>query len=306
MPADEARIEAFIEMLAAERGAAQNTLSAYARDLNGFATGLDGPLEAAGEEDIRRYLARLEREGRAASTSARRVSTLRQFFRFLYAEGVRGDDPSARIDSPRRARTLPKVLSEDEVERLLTAAQAQPGPEGKRLVALMEVLYATGLRVSELLTLPHPALTAERRYLLVRGKGGRERMVPLSEPAIAALADYEAVRGHFIAGRSATARWLFPSRSKAGHLTRQRFAQLVDALARAAGLDRAKVSPHTLRHAFASHLLSRGADLRAVQKMLGHADISTTQIYTHVLAERLRALVEEHHPLSREAGGRPR
>jgi integrase/recombinase XerD len=299
MAADELRIETFLEMLAAERGAARNTLAAYRLDLEDFAAGLDGPLDAAGEEDIRRYLARLAAAGRSASTGARRVSALRQFFRFLYAEGLRGDDPSAAIDSPRRARPLPKLLSEDEVECLLAAARQVEGTEGRRLTALMEVLYATGLRVSELLTLPHPALAGGRRYLLVRGKGGRERVVPLSEPAIAALAEYEPVRASFLAGRTAGARWLFPSRSQAGHLTRQRFAQLLDGLALAAGLDPAKVSAHTLRHAFASHLLARGADLRAVQKMLGHADISTTQIYTHVLQERLRALVEEHHPLNR-------
>jgi integrase/recombinase XerD len=297
--ADQKWIEAFLEMLAAERGAALNTLAAYRRDLESFAAGLDGALQAASEEDIRRYLAQLAGAGRAASTSARRVSALRQFFRFLYAEGARADDPSARIDSPRRGRPLPKLLSEDEVERLLAAARQMEGPEGRRLVALMELLYATGLRVSELLSLPHPALSGERRYLVVRGKGGRERMVPLSEPSIQALGEYEAVRAHFVAGRPATARWLFPSRGKSGHLTRQRFAQLVDELAQAAGIPPTRVSPHTLRHAFASHLLARGADLRAVQKMLGHADISTTQIYTHVLQERLRALVEEHHPLAR-------
>jgi len=299
MATDAARIEAFIEMLAAERGAARNTLAAYRRDLQDFAGGLDGPLAAAGEEDIRRYLAKLARAGRAASTSARRVSALRQFFRFLYAEGVRTDDPSARIDSPRRSRPLPKVLSEDEVERLLAAARRVEGPEGLRLIALMEVLYATGLRVTELLSLPYPALTGERRYLVVCGKGGRERMVPLSEPSIQALVEYEAVRPHFAAARAGAAPWLFPSRSKSGHLTRQRFAQLVDVLAASAGIAPSRVSPHTLRHAFASHLLARGADLRAVQMMLGHADISTTQIYTHVLQERLRALVEEHHPLAR-------
>ena len=295
---DDRRIDAFLEMLAAERGAAGNTLAAYARDLADFASDLDGPPEAAGVEDIRRHLSRLAAEGRSAATAARHLSAIRQFFRFLYAEGVRGDDPSAGLDSPRRARPLPKVLSEDEVERLLAAAAAWPGPEGKRLQALMEILYATGLRVSELVSLPHPALGEGRSYLLVRGKGGRERMVPLSEPAIAALRAYEPLRAHFRKDSTA-GKWLFPSRGKSGHLTRQRFSQLLDRLAVAAAIDRRKVSPHTLRHAFASHLLSRGADLRAVQKMLGHADISTTQIYTHVLQERLKNLVEEHHPLNR-------
>ncbi|MDP6707221.1 MAG: site-specific tyrosine recombinase XerD [Alphaproteobacteria bacterium] len=292
------RIEAFIEMLAAERGAAANTLEAYGRDLSDFQAGLDGDIEAATTEDIRRYLARLAGEGRSAATAARRLSAIRQFFRFLYAEGLRLDDPSAGIDAPKRGRSLPRVLSEAEVEALLAAARAAPGPEGKRLTALMEVLYATGLRVSELVSLPFPILSPERAYIVVRGKGGRERMVPLSEPAIRALADYEAVREKFLK-REGDAKWLFPSRAKGGHLTRQRLSQLLDGLAIEAGIDPAKVSPHTLRHAFASHLLAHGADLRAVQQMLGHVDISTTQIYTHVLEERLRDLVERHHPLSR-------
>lgn len=292
------RIETFIEMLAAERGAAVNTLEAYARDLVDFAGGLDGDIEAATSEAIRGYLARLESDGKSAATAARRLSAIRQFFRFLHTEGLRIDDPSAGIDSPKRTRSLPRLLSEAEVERLLAAARATGGPEGKRLAAFMEVLYATGLRVSELVSLPFPILTPERSYIVVRGKGGRERMVPLSEPAIQALRDYEAVREKFLK-RPRDGRWLFPSRAKGGHLTRQRFAQLLDGLAVAAGIEPAKVSPHTLRHAFASHLLANGADLRAVQQMLGHADISTTQIYTHVLKERLRDLVEEHHPLAR-------
>lgn len=295
---DEYRIEAFVEMLAAERGAALNTLDAYRRDLADFAATLDGAIQTARDEDIRRYLAALAADGKSAATAARRLSAIRQFFRFLYAEGIRTDDPSAQIDAPRRQRPLPKVLSEDQVERLLHAATAAAGAEGKRLVALMEILYATGLRVSELVALPFPALSEGRNYMLVRGKGGRERLVPLSEPAIAALRAYEAVRDRFLK-RPGDAKWLFPSRSKGGHLTRQRFTQLLNGLAEAAGIGRNKVSPHTLRHAFATHLLSRGADLRAVQQMLGHADISTTQIYTHVLQERLKNLVEEHHPLNR-------
>ena len=291
-------IEGFIEMLSAERGAARNTLEAYRRDLADFATFLSSDISAAATEDIRRYLESLSERGMRASTAARRLSALRQFFRFLYAEGVRPDDPSAAIDSPRRARPLPKILSESEVDRLLVASRQAPAPEGLRLVALMEVLYATGLRVSELVALPHPTASPARPYLLVRGKGGRERVVPLSEPALDALRRYETVRGRFVR-RPADGKWLFPSRAKGGHLTRQRFSQLVKQLARQAGIDLQKASPHTLRHAFASHLLARGADLRAVQQMLGHADIATTQIYTHVLQERLRNLVEEHHPLAK-------
>ncbi|MDP6345300.1 MAG: site-specific tyrosine recombinase XerD [Alphaproteobacteria bacterium] len=290
-------VENFIEMLAAERGAAQNTLDSYRRDLAHFGKHLGRPIAEATPECIRDYLAELEARGMAPSTAARRLSALRQFFRFLHAEGLRDDDPSSAIDSPRRTRPLPKVLSQKEVDRLLKAARTYKGAEGVRLVALMELLYATGLRVSELLTLPHPAVQQGRTFIVVRGKGGRERMVPLSEAALKALENYDEVRARFVR-RPADAGWLFPSRSKGGHLTRQRFSQLVKELAQVAKIDATKVSPHTLRHAFASHLLANGADLRAVQQMLGHADISTTQIYTHVLQERLQELVEDHHPLA--------
>ncbi|MBT3333245.1 MAG: site-specific tyrosine recombinase XerD [Rhodospirillaceae bacterium] len=284
-------------MLAVERGAAQNTLDSYGRDLRHFTEFKGSAIAEAAADDIRSYLAYLEREGMAASTAARRLSALRQFYRFLNAEGMRADDPSSAIDSPRRVRPLPKVLTEVEVEQLLKAARTYKGAEGIRLVALMELLYATGLRVSELLMLPYPAIQAERAFVVVKGKGGRERMVPLSEPAIKALEQYDTVRSRFVR-RPADANWLFPSRSKGGHLTRQRFSQLVKELALEAQIDPAKVSPHSLRHAFASHLLANGADLRAVQQMLGHADISTTQIYTHILQERLQELVNNHHPLS--------
>ncbi len=289
--------EAFLEMLAAERGAALNTIEAYRRDLTAFAEHLGRDITAADKEDVRAYLAALAESGMATSTAARRLSALRQFFRFLLGEGVREDDPTSGIDGPRRGRALPKILSEEEVERLLEAARDYPGPEGVRFVALMEILYATGLRVSELVSLPYPSATPERPFLMIRGKGGRERMVPLSEPAREALVAYEAVRKHFMK-RADDHKWLFPSRAKGGHLTRQRFAQLISELATRAGVDRRRVSPHSLRHAFASHLLARGADLRSVQRMLGHADISTTQIYTHVLEDRLRDLVEQHHPLA--------
>ncbi len=284
-------------MLAAERGAAQNTLDSYGRDLRHFTKFKGSAIDQADADDIRGYLAYLEREGMAPSTAARRLSALRQFYRFLHAEGMRGDDPSSAIDSPRRARPLPKVLTEVEVEQLLKAAKTYKGAEGIRLVALMELLYATGLRVSELLMLPYPAVQSDRAFVVVKGKGGRERMVPLSEPALKALDRYDGVRARFVR-RPADAAWLFPSRSKGGHLTRQRFSQLVKDLARAAKIDASKVSPHSLRHAFASHLLENGADLRAVQQMLGHADISTTQIYTHILQERLQELVKSAHPLA--------
>ncbi len=241
----------------------------------------------------------------APGTSARRLSALRQFFRFLFAERFREDDPCCAIDSPRQGRPLPRYLSEEEVERLLAAAHRRGGGKGKRLAALMEVLYATGLRVSELVALPLSAMSRDGRMLIVNGKGGKERMVPLSEPATEAVAVYQRTREHFMpAGRrpDESSPWLFPSRSRAGHLTRNRFGQLLKGLAVDAGVDPAKVSPHVLRHSFASHLLAHGADLRSLQQMLGHADIATTQIYTHVLDERLKRLVNEAHPLATKKG----
>jgi len=230
-------------------------------------------------------------------TTARRLSALRQFHKFLFAEGVRPDDPTTQLDSPRLGRPLPKILDEAEVAMLIAAARRRDGAEGKRLICFVELLYATGLRVSELVALPLSRLR-EERFLLIAGKGGKERLVPLSVPARAALSEYAAVRGEFLA-EGAASRYLFPSRGAEGHLTRRRCGQLLKELAIEAGIDPARVSPHVLRHAFASHLLDHGADLRSVQQMLGHADIATTQIYTHVQGERLRALVETHHPLAR-------
>lgn len=304
------RIEAFLEMLAAERGAARNTLEAYRRDLEsygGFLAGRGSALETAGTDDIRAYLGRLARAGIAPRTAARRLSALRQFYRFLLSEGLRADDPSAAIDSPRQGRALPKILSEAEVGALLKKAHENEGPESLRLAALVELLYASGLRISELVGLRLAAAQRDQRLLIVQGKGGKERMVPLSPAARQSLSAYLAVRDHFLPTRGKGAKatrvaspWLFPSRGAEGHLTRHRVAQLLKDLAREAGLDAAKVSPHVLRHAFASHLLDHGADLRSLQKMLGHADISTTQIYTHVLSERLKWLVQHNHPL---AGG---
>lgn len=295
-------------MLVAERGAAANTVAAYARDLCDCASvvaGMGGrrsdapanALDEAGTADLRRYLDVLEGEGASPRTAARRLSALRQFYRFLHAEGLRADDPTAVLESPRRGRPLPKILSEDEVNRLLAAADEAEGVEGVRLRALVELCYATGMRVSELVGLPLAAVQRDPQVIVVRGKGDKERMVPISPGARAAVRDWLAVRAQAQAP-GADSPWLFPGR--AGRpLTRQRFFQLLKDLAVRAGLDARKVSPHVLRHAFATHLLNHDADLRSVQQMLGHADISTTQIYTHVLDERLRRLVTEHHPLAR-------
>lgn len=300
-PVSSRHIDAFLEMLLAERGAARNTIDAYRRDLEEFAELLAARRMAPEDADtpaLRDYLASLARAGRTASTSARKLSVLRQFYRFLFAEGVRGDDPAASIDSPRRGRPLPKVASEVEVDALIEAARRQTGAKGARLLALIETLYATGMRVSELVSLPYESVRRDPRYILVRGKGSKERIVPLNDPARAAITEYCAVRERFVK-RAGGSDYLFPSRGKSGHLTRRRFGQLMKELAALAGIEPARVSPHVLRHAFASHLLNRGADLRSVQQMLGHADISTTQIYTHVLDERLKSLVQEHHPLAR-------
>jgi integrase/recombinase XerD len=294
-------------MLAAEHGAAVNTIESYRRDLADFSAFVAKrgirPEDADGRA-LRDYLAKLAQAGMSAATSARRLSALRRFFRFLHGDGIRGDDPTTTLEGPRTARPLPKYLSEAEVEKLLAAARARKGPDGTRLVALLEVLYATGLRVSELVALPLSALPREGRMLIVRGKGGKERMVPLSEPAEAALAAWKAARkikaGGSRGGRDSP--WLFPSRGKGGHLTRARFQQLLKELAVEAGVAPRRVSPHVLRHSFASHMLAHGADLRALQQMLGHADIATTQIYTHVLEDRLKTLVAASHPLARRRG----
>lgn len=300
--ADARLIERFLEMLMAERGAAANTVDAYRRDLEHASTHLAGrraSFATATDSDLRGYLRALHRAGMAPTTSARRLSALRQFFGFLHGENLRADNPTTVLDAPKRARPLPKVLSEAEVERLFEAVARRDGPDAVRLACLLELLYGAGLRVSELVGLPYPPTEGDPRLLRVRGKGDKERIVPLHDAAIAALRAYEAVRSHFLPKGARTSRWLFPSRSKAGHLTRARFHQLLDAVAIEAGIDPARISPHVLRHAFATHLLAGGADLRAVQRMLGHADIATTQIYTHVLEDRLRQLVTAHHPLAK-------
>ena len=316
-PSDGNQIDLFLDMLAAERGAGENTLSAYRRDLEDFSAHLANArrsIGTAGTDDVRSYLGALAKRGFAATSVARRLSAIRQLYRFLYVEGRRGDDPAAIVEGPKRGRALPKVLTIKEVDRLLAAAREAPKaspPErlrAARLNCLIELVYATGLRVSELVALPASAAARDTRMLNVRGKGGKERLVPLNDAAKKAMAEYrsllaEAERGGKPGDGTAKAavavksKWLFPSFGESGHLTRQHFARDLKALAAIAGLRAEKVSPHVLRHAFASHLLHNGADLRIVQTLLGHADISTTQIYTHVLEERLKTMVRDLHPL---------
>jgi len=295
------QIEAFLEMMAAERGAALLTVAAYRNDLVGLSAFLaaDGAaLETADADRLHAYLASAATARLAPRTLARRISAIRQFYKFLVVEGLRPDDPTTQLDTPRLGRLLPKVLSEAEIGSLIAAAQASPGDEGIRLKCIVELLYATGLRVSELVTLPLAAARRDPRFLVVSGKGGKERVVPLSAPSRLALAGYLECRERFLPERRPS-RWLFPSRGTDGHLTRQRTGQMLKELAVKAGLEPGRLSPHVLRHAFASHLLDHGADLRSVQQMLGHSDIVTTQIYTHVLTDRLRKLVETAHPLAR-------
>jgi integrase/recombinase XerD len=290
-------LEAFLEMLAAERGAARNTLAAYEADLSDFAGFArrrgDVALAGADSDLLRRYIAGLTDSGLSPRTAARRLSALRQFFRFLVREGVRTDDPTELLDSPRLPAPLPKALRREEVTALLDAAATLPGKRGAVAVAALELLYCAGLRASELVSLPITAMAAEAPLVMVRGKGGKERLVPISARArAAALA---------LRDPKKPSKWLFPSRGAAGHLTRQSLHGLVHQAALAAGLDPERVSPHVLRHSFATHLLEGGADLRSLQILLGHSDIATVQIYTRVLEERLRVLVEEHHPLARAA-----
>lgn len=303
------RIEAFIEAQAAELDTALNTRLAYARDLGDFADWLTrrgGTLETAARADVEAYLVHCDAQGLAQSTRARRLSAIRQLYRFAFEEGWRKDNPAIQIKGPGRTARLPKTLSEGEVDRLLEAARIA-GRKGDRVrnTCLMELLYATGMRVSELVSLPVAAARGNPRMLLVRGKGGKERMVPLSPPAKETLTAWLEVRdaAEEAARRDRKAppsKFLFPSGGKAGHLTRNRFYTLIKDLAVAGGVSPSKVTPHRLRHAFATHLLANGADLRSIQSLLGHADISTTEIYTHVLEERLKSLVLEHHPLARE------
>lgn len=287
-------------MMTVDRAAAANTLKNYGRDLErfaAFARSRNESLVTAGADDLSSFLAELEAEGLAASTAALKCSALRQFYAFLYAEGLRGDNPAASVERPRTRRPLPKVLSSEETSRLVEAAGGA-SPRALRLRAMVELLYGSGLRVSELVSLPFSAAKAGATTLLVKGKGGRERIVPIGGAARRALADYLAVRKTFLSGESDSSPFLFPSRGKSGHVTAARFAQLIKDLAVAAGVAPERVSPHVLRHAFATHLLAGGADLRSVQSMLGHADITTTEIYTHVAQERLKDVVFTKHPLA--------
>jgi integrase/recombinase XerD len=308
MSAAQRHIEAFLEMLGVERGASANTIDAYRRDLTAFAAHLaarDRDPLAAEAADVSGWLTAASAAGLSAASRARGLSAVRQLYKFLLAEGLIAADPTHGHSGPRKQRPLPKTLSVGEVDKLLAVAarrtETSDGVErvrALRLYCLIEMLYATGMRVSELVSLPRSVLAGDTRMLTIKGKGGRERLVPLNASARAALDRYLAVttgEGHV------STKWLFPSKSAQGHLTRQRLAQDLKALAGEAGLDPDRVSPHVLRHAFASHLLDRGADLRSVQQLLGHADISTTEIYTHVLEERLRKLVHEHHPLAKKS-----
>ena len=304
---NETLVELFLDMIAAERGASRNTLDAYRRDLADFSadlSGAGGSIAAADSDELRAHLGRLAKRGLAAASVARRLSAIRQLYRFLYSEGHRGDDPAAVIEGPKRGRSLPKVLTIKQVDDLLAQAREGVNAEAKperlraaRLNCLLEVLYATGLHVSELVALPEAAARRDQRMLVIRGKGGRERLVPLNDQAKRTMTDYLTMRAEAKLDKS---KWLFPSFGESGHLSRQHFARELKALASAAGLKASQVSPHVLRHAFASHLLQNGADLRVVQTLLGHADISTTQIYTHVLEERLKSLVRDLHPLAEE------
>ena len=293
-------IEAFLDMMSAERGASHNTIAAYRRDLLDFCA--TGDAKRTARDDVKRYLASLAASGISPSSQARKLSALRQFFGFLYAEGIRKDDPTSAIDAPKRARSLPKVLSRDDVDALIETARQAPDADGLRLACIVEMLYAAGLRVTELVGLPLVAVRGRNGFLLVKGKGNKERLAPLGPSARAAVDAYLAVRDEFLpagARRHAAERFLFPSRSAEGFLTRRRCHQMLKALALKANIDPEKLSPHVLRHAFATHLVEGGADLRSVQTLLGHADIATTQIYTHVASDRLTSVMESAHPLSR-------
>jgi integrase/recombinase XerD len=310
-PQSAAWIEAFLEMMAAERAAAANTLKAYAKDLadaEGHLAQRGVDLASATAEDIEAYFIELGARGLSPATAARRRAAVRQFYRFVLGERWREDDPSRRVDAPKKGRPLPKVLTRAEVDALISAGAAKDGAAGLRLAALIETIYASGLRVSEAVSLTLAMVARDPAYLMVRGKGGKERLAPLNGAARTAIKAYLEVRGSFLpkAAKAGAPKekarenpWLFPSRGQAGRLTERRFAQLLDQAARDAGVDPAKVSPHVLRHAFATHLLEGGADLRVVQTLLGHADIATTQIYTHVAEDRLREVVETKHPMSR-------
>jgi len=296
-------VEAFLEMMAVERGAARNTLTAYGKDLDdarAFLAGQGLDLDAAAAEDIEAWFQDLGARGLSPATAARRRSAVRQFYRFVLGEGWRQDDPSRRVVAPKAGRPLPRVLSREDVNALIAAAAEKDNALGLRLAAMIALLYASGLRISELLALPVTAMARDPAFLMVKGKGGKERLAPLNASAKAAVSAYLAVRPGFLARGLKDSPWLFPSRSASGRLTARRVSQLLEDAAIAAGIDRAKVSPHVLRHAFATHLLEGGADLRVIQTLLGHADIATTQIYTHVASDHLAEVVKSKHPLGRK------
>lgn len=297
-------VEAFLEMMAVERASAKNTLTAYGKDLSdaqAFLGARKNSLAAASAEDVEAYFNALSDRGLSPATAARRRAAVRQFYRFVLGEGWRSDDPSRRVEAPKKGRPLPKVLSREEVDRIIAAAAARDGAQGLRLGCMVELAYASGLRISELTALPLSVLARDPAYLIVKGKGGKERLAPLNAAARSAVKAYLEIRKTFLPKGDAANPWLFPSRGKSGRLTPRRFAQLLDEAAVDAGIDPARVSPHVLRHAFATHLLEGGADLRVVQKLLGHADISTTQIYTHVAGDRLREVIETKHPLAKKS-----
>jgi integrase/recombinase XerD len=289
-------IESFLDMMSAERGASVNTISAYRRDLLDFAGRAD--MKRAARDDVRKYLASLTEAGIAASSQARKLSSLRQFFGFLYTEGIRKDDPTSAIDAPKRSRSLPKVLTREDVDALIGAARVQDGAEAARLLCIVEMLYAAGLRVTELAGLPLASIRGRDGFIIVRGKGRKERLAPLNPSAREAIKAYLDVRNVFLP-KGGESKFLFPSRSAEGCLTRRRIHQMLKEMALKANIDPEKLSPHVLRHAFATHLVEGGADLRSVQTLLGHADIATTQIYTHVASDRLTSVMEAAHPLSR-------
>jgi integrase/recombinase XerD len=301
LPADGARlIENFLDMMSAERGASANTLAAYRRDLMDFGASLaraGAVFRSASATNVRRYIASFS--GMATSTQARKLSSLRQLFAFLYSEGIRKDDPTSTIDAPRRERPLPKVLSRQDVDKLILKASENKDAEAIRLVCILEILYASGLRVSELVSLPLAAARSRNGFLLVMGKGRKERLAPLNDSARKAIGAYLKLRSEFLPKGAKESKYLFPSRSREGHLTRRRLHQMLKELALKANIDPDKLSPHVLRHAFATHLVEGGADLRSVQTLLGHADIATTQIYTHVASDRLREVMLSAHPLAK-------
>ncbi len=298
-------IDAFLEMMQAERAASENTLQAYRRDLDGWTDALRAKgtdLLSAKTGQLEYVLGQWAAQGLAPSTGARKLSSAKQFYKFLQMDDLRKDNPVQNLRGPKQGRPLPKILSEGDVDRLFQAAQQDSEPKGQRLLCMLEILYAGGLRVSELVSLTVRAVQRRDGCLLIKGKGGKERIVPLTPPAIDAIKTWlkarEATLPTAIEARDRASNYLFPSTSKSGHMTRERFAQMLKELAIQAGLQPSKISPHVLRHAFATHLLANGADLRSVQTLLGHADISTTQIYTHVLDERMKALVFDMHPLA--------